>query len=362
MFWIPVLLGILLLFALEYFTFQKWLRATALSIFSIILMAIIVGIDFVAQTTDTEVWSGYIEDWKHKEEWDEWHPSKTTCKTDSDGHRTCRTKQGYWEHHEAENELKTTDNGWFQVYYTPDGEEMDDSYPNSTSDLKSLFKKGTPTASTHTYMNKVQSSYSTYRHSEIDLNQYKDLPDYPYEIRNDIYIDRIIGSVPHKKEALQQLAKENTRLNKMIDDPENPGKKRSWKQVNIILVNVGANKPREYGFALQDKWENGNKNDLVVSFSMNKDGKLNWVYPFSWSENELLKIKIRDQLMNEKKITNFTPIVKEVSDLTEKHFKRKEFKDFNYLHIELSMISLVFIWIFSFIFVGIGVFLNRKNN
>jgi len=54
----------------------------------------------------------------------------------------------------------------------------------------------------------------------------------------------------------------------------------SWKQVNLIFVNVGADKPIEYGYALQDYWEGGNKNDFIVSFSMNSDGKLNWVYPF----------------------------------------------------------------------------------
>lgn len=360
MFWIPVLLAAVLLFALEFFTSQKWLRVVILAALSAITMGIIIGIDYVAQTTDTEVWSGYIEDWKHKEEWNEWIPGETVCTKHSDGTKTCHKEPGHWEHHYAENYLKTTDNGWFRIYYTPDDRRMNDSYPNRTSELEEMFKKGTPTASSHTYRNKVQASNSIFKHDNIDLDNYKDLPEYPDETHDELYIDRIVGNVPNKKEALRQLAKENTKLNKMIDDPDNPGEKRSWKQVNIIFVNVGANKSRDYGFALQEKWENGNKNDFIVSFSMNKNGKINWVYPFSWSESEMLKIKTRDDLMKMKKINDFTPVVKHVSELTEKHFTRKEFKDFDYLSVQPSGLSLIFIWVFSFIYVGIGVFLNRK--
>lgn len=311
------------------------------------VMGIIYYTDISIQTADTEVWSGVVEDWSHKEEWDEWVPPQTTCTSDAKGNQSCTTTPGYWVHHDAENHIKTTDNGWISVTKSPDGRKFDDSWPNDVGPLKEFWKKGSPTASTHSYRNNVQASYSIFKNENINLEDFKDLPEYPDKVKNYVDVDRIIGSVPNKKEATQLLAEMNSHMNKMVKGED--GKKRSWKQVNVIFVNVGADKPQEYGLALQDKWENGNKNDFIVSFSMNKDGKLNWVYPFTWSEVERLKIDVRELMMQTETISDFKPIVKEVSNLVIEKYERKEFADFDYLSVDLSTISHVLIWISNII-------------
>jgi hypothetical protein len=332
-------------------------------------MGIIVGIDYTSQTADTEIWSGKVASWEHKEEWDEWHPPKTTCttSTDSNGNsrQSCKTEPGYTEHHYAQNHIYTTDDGWINVDKSPDGKKFDDSWPNDDKILKQYWPEGTPTASTHSYINKVQASYSIYRHKEIDLNKFENLPDYPKKVTNYVNVDRIVGEVPNKDKALVELAKWNTELNKSVSDPEKPGKTKSWKQVNIIFVNLGINKPQETGFALQDKWEGGNKNDFVIAFSTDEEGNVNWSYPFSWSEAELLKIQVRDYMNSLKKIDDFVPVVSNVSEMLAKDFVRKQFKDFNYLQIEVSTVGYVCIFIASFIALALGVFLTviqHKNN
>jgi hypothetical protein len=317
----------------------------SLFIAAAIFIAVVVLIDQSAQITDIEVWSGSIVDWEHKEEWDEWHPPQVYTTTDSKGNVTTRVKPGYWEHHNATNRIKTSDNGWITVNRLPDGRRMDDSYPNTTEELKLYWKPGTPTASVHTYVNKIQTSYSLYRHKEIDLKQYPDLPEYPIKVYDYFYIDRVVGDFPNELEARKVLDVKNTELNKMIPDPEKPGKMRSWKQVNIIFVNVGPDKTIDYGYALQDFWEGGNKNDFIVSMSMNTDGKVNWVYPFSWSEVEILKIEVRDYIMELGTITDLVPIIEKVSDMVADKFVRKQFADYNYLSIDTSTAALVFIWI-----------------
>lgn len=317
----------------------KW--AGLLLLIGLALLAVVVMIDQSAQTTDTEVWSGTVVDWDHDEEYDE-----TVTDYDSKGNVS-----GYHTvHHDADNHIKTSDGGWISVSRSPDGRKFNDSWPNKASELKQMWPEGTPTASTHTYENKVQASYSIYRHKEIDLKQYKDLPKYPKETYDYIYIDRVIGDFPNELAARRLLDKWNTELNKFIPDPEKPGKKRSWKQVNIIFVNVGHNKPIEYGYALQDYWEGGNKNDFIVSMSLQPDGEINWVYPFSLSEVEILKIEVRDLIYDMAVIKDSVPIVDKVSQLVADKFVRKQFADYSYLQIETSTAALIVLWILFVIY------------
>ncbi|MDF2615439.1 MAG: hypothetical protein K0Q47_94 [Sedimentibacter sp.] len=313
-------------------------------ILGLILLFAVIAADEVAQTTDTEVWSGSVIDWKHTEEYDE-----KVYEKDKDGNVT-----GYhYDHHYAENKIKTSDNGWITVKKSPDGKKFTDKWPNKTSELKEIWPEGTPTASSHTYVNKIQASYSIYKHEEIDLDQYKDLPKYPDKTYDYLYIDRIVGDFPNELESRKLLDQWNTELNKFIPDPEKPGKNRSWKQVNIIFVNVGPGKSVDYGFALQDYWEGGNKNDFVVSLSMEKDGTINWVYPFSWSEVEILKIEVRDYITNLKVINDLSPIIDKVSQMVADKFERKQFADYNYLNIDVSNGAIVSIWVL-FIILSLG--------
>lgn len=336
MYWIPALVLLLILGGYTIYKNGNWTYVILPLLAGILLSALIVFIDYSVKTTDTEVWSGRVVDWKHIEEWDEWHPPVTTCSSDGNGNETCSTTPGYYEHHDAENYIVTTDGGSIFVSQAPDGTSFDDNYPNHTEELMKYWPYGTPTASTHTYVNKVKASYSIYKHKDIDVSEFPDLPDYPKDNRDYINIDRIIGDVPKRDSALQLLAEKNAELNKMIPDPVNPGKKRSWKQVNMIFVNVGADKPIEYGYALQDKWQGGNKNDFVVAFSLNDKNQVDWVYPFSWSEVEILKLEVRDYLLNLQEIDDFNQVVEDVSVMVANKFERKEFADFNYLQIEAS--------------------------
>lgn len=334
---------------------SKWQYFFAISASAILITGIIVGIDYMSQTTATEIWSGKVVDWRHEEAWDE---VKTETTTDSQGNTTTNT---YTIHHEAENSIKTTDDGWISVHYSPDGKRFDDNWPRTVDVIKKYWPEGTPSASTHTYENKVQASYSTFRHKDIDLRKYSDLPKYPSEAKGYIHIDRIIGNVPNKEQTLKKLEDWNTELNKPVPNPEKPGKTKSWKEVNLIFVNVGENKTQDYGYALQDYWQGGNKNDFVVAFSLDKDGNFNWVYPFSWSEAEILKLDVRDKLMDMKNIKDFAPIIDDVSKMVADKFVRKQFADFNYLQIDVSKSAIIGIWIVDFVLLASYIFVAKED-
>src|SRR6185437_15820492 len=251
--WMPFLLLVTITLVVSAFSKFGYKFALFISAIGLLLTPAVIGIDYSAQTHDVEVWSGRVVDWKHKDAWDEWVPPVTTCTSDDKGRQTCTTTPGYWIHHPAENYVKTSDDGWKRVRGSLDGKvKFNDKYPRTAEELKKYFPENMPTASTHSYVNKVNASYSIYKNEDVDLKEYPDLPEYPRKVNNYFFVDRILGKVPNKKVALERLAEHNSELNKMIPDPENEGKNRSYKQVNIIFVNVGENKDESYGFALQD--------------------------------------------------------------------------------------------------------------
>ncbi|MNC08144.1 hypothetical protein D3C75_557180 [compost metagenome] len=363
MYWLPVILLLLIVFGIEIYTNKNFIKAVIIVAVATLLTGITVAIDYSVKTTDTEVWSGYVDNWRHNEEYDEWIPESCTTTTDSQGRSSTSCTPGYYQHHDAENYIHTTDGGWITVYNSPDGKVgFNDSWPNRKSELQDMWPEGIPSSSAHSYVNKVQASYSIYKHKDIDVKDYPDLPDYPKKVKNYIYVDRIIGDVPNKEAALKQLNMKNTWLNMSIPNPEKPGKTMSWKQVNLIFVNVGIDKPQEYGFALQDHWGGGNKNDFVVSFSTDSNGDFLWTYAFSWSEVELLKLEVQDYIMGLQKISDFVPVVDEVSQKLADQFVRKQFADFNYLQIELSTIATILIWVFNLIGLAVSIFTAIQEN
>ncbi|MGQ7884284.1 hypothetical protein [Paenibacillus sp. WC2504] len=368
-YWTALFLVLIVGFAIELITGRKWWRYLLTSVLAVILFAGVVASDFFLRTVDTEVWSGAVTDWEHKEEWDEWIAGSEECSTDSRGHKSCTKEPGHYEHHEAVNKLKTSDNGWFEVRRSMDGRtRFTDRSPNSAAELAKYFPPGTPSASVHLYVNKVRGSYSLFKHSDIDLKDYPDLPEYPSFVSEVLHVDRIVGNVPNRQNALAALAAWNTELNKAVPDPDRPGETKSWKQVNLIFVNMGTNLPEAYGYALQDKWKNGNKNDFIVSFSPASDGSMKWVHAFSWSEVDMLKLEVQDYMTEQGYGKDFVPIVDHVAQMVADQFVRKQFADFNYLQIEVSETSTYIIWglemfvLLFYVYRCIITFVRRRRN
>jgi len=297
----------------------------------VVLSAIVIGGDFAKQTSDTEIWSGKIVGVEHKEEWEEWIPPTTDDKGNI-------TSGGYYEHHNAENYIKTSDNGRVHIKRTKDGKRFTDHFVNTTNELENYYPIGSPTASTHGYTNKLKASYSIFKNKEIDLNNFKDMPEYPTKVNNDLYIDRAIGKFKNKALVNKHLANINANLND-TDNPNNKQKVKGYKQVNLMFVNFG-NKTEEYGYALQDYWKNGAKNDFIITFGTDSKGNITWCHPFSWTEVEILKSDVREYMIG-KNTNNFNKSITDISKLIEEKFDRKEFADFNYIQVDTSVFGKV---------------------
>lgn len=312
---------------------------------------VVIKTDEKIKTNAKEIRSGVIESVKHEEEWEEWHPPVTDIitETDSKGNVVTRTieKPGYWEHHKATNYIKTTDSGTKSIYKVPDGRILNDNFVNTTEELEKYYPIGSPTASIHTYKDKVRGSYSLFKSNDIDLKEYPDLFKYPDKENEYLSVNRLLGEFNNKEEYSRHLDSINSKLND-TNNPNNKDNVKSYKQVNLIIVNFG-DKGEEYGYALQDYWRNGAKNDIVVTFGTDKKGKPIWSYVFSWSEVELLKTNIRERILEVEDINKeFKDTLEDISDIIESKFERKEFSDFNYIEVKLSvfaklMLIIVFI-------------------
>ena len=105
--------------------------------------------------------------------------------------------------------------------------------------------------------------------------------------------------------------------------------------------------PIEYAYAQQDYFENGNKNDFIITIGTDSKNNITWCYPFSWSESEKLKIDIRDYVLDLKKLDDdYYKKIPDISKMIEDQYVRKQFSDFNYLTVEISKVGKVFMYIF----------------
>ena len=315
-----------------------------------IFNGIVIAVDYKSKINCEEVWSGKIISVEHNEEWDEYHPAwdEEITETDSKGKTHTKTihHPAYTEHHNATNYITTSDEGTKLVYETLNGKKFTDNFVNSNAELEEYYPIGKPTASVHIYENKVQASYSIYKHQSVNLDEYPDLPDYPKTKNGNLSIDRIIGDIPNKSDCLELLDKYNSELNDTGNSNNSEGKK-SYKQINIIFVNLG-DVTDDYGFALQDYWQGGNKNDFVIAFG-SKDNQITWCYPFSWSDSEMVKLQVKDYMMQYTDLNKFEDNIKNVSDLLEDGYERKQFADFSYLNIDVSNGAKVIILILTII-------------
>jgi hypothetical protein len=123
------------------------------------------------------------------------------------------------------------------------------------------------------------------------------------------------------------------------------------KQVHSMIL-VYKNKPQKAALLQEAMWKGGNKNEFILCIGIDENEKIDWTYIISWTENEKLKIDVRDSVKNLD--FDLENIVYYMSDEVEKRFIRKQFKDFSYIKVEPTTKS-VFITFIVVIVLTFGV-------
>jgi len=304
-----------------------------------------------SNTTDTEFWNGVKQEVRWYQEWDEEvpcrHPVYCTrtyeCNCDSKGENCSTCTEEYicgYEHaydvdyHPQYWYLVTSINSYgiseleynrlLNLYGNKSFVDQHRDFHSIDGDMYSSVWKGQldileMVTEQHTYENRVQASKSVFNYPDVDtsdIRTYK-LYEYPPIINN--HQQHALGiadkAVEHKLDILNGLLGTKKQLT-----------------ASILLFRDKTIKAADLQEAY---WKGGNKNEFIVCIGVDKSGKATWCKPFSWSEIAEPKITIRNFVLDQDKLD-----LAAISDFMYKEldakFKRKDFKDFEYLSIPIT--------------------------
>jgi hypothetical protein len=236
-------------------------------------------------------------------------------------------------------------------FYTYDGDMYKKKFDGKREHSKSITFK-------HDYKNKIKASRSIFGFTKLkdcDVKKLK-LHDYPELITqtkencffgNDLNQNPFLGYKPTKAE-----------LNRFqfINGYYGPR-----KQFRVFLL-FFYNKPHSVVEDQRSYWEGGNKNEMIMCFGLDSvTKKIQWVDAFSWCDKPTFAVKFRDY-MNGKEKLNLTDIANFTEYGATHYWVRKDFKDFDYIKVELTNTQLIWLFIIVLLFnIGMSLFIVLNN-
>ena len=328
-------------------------------LFTLITQLIMVSVN----SSDTEYLGGYVDRITYYEPWDEMVHVRHT-RTNSDGETevyytwereyhseryTYVDNESNWEHHLSKKEYETIkkrmgDKAVFRDmhrdYHRIDGDAYD-IYWDKT--IEHLYDITTP----HSYTNKIKASQShtIFKYSDISEEDAKELGLYEYPDIHLMNQNPIIGRYASDKDK-QRIKYINATY----------GKTHQFRVYMLFYEG----KDIEISEQQKAYWQNGNKNEFVVCLGTQRDSVV-WCNPFSWCDEPKLEALTRDYFIQNPKV-DIDAYGKWLQSQIPTKWKRKEFSDFEYIHIGLSKgqyIALIIIMIL--LNIGISVFLVMND-
>lgn len=354
---LPFIISIfLLIFFKKYIVWWEYLALIGISL----LFSFLFRLAFIASLeSDTEYLGGYMTKITHYDEWDEWiHRTCTRqvpCGRDSKGNTIYRTEHydcSYREYHpekwmytdnynrehyfynKAEFDRAMAELGYprsvfrdmHRNYYRIDGDAQDYFYDNSIPHLRPLVWE-------HSYKNKIQASHSIFKFEDISDSEADSLGLYRYPNVTNYDQDVVLGFKCGK-----EVHKRYKYINSMY------GARKQFR----MYVLVFRNQPLEISEKQKSYWQGGNKNEFVICLGYNtKTGRIDWCNPFSWCDKPDLEIATKRYFRENPKmnLANYPMWLESHLNL----WKRKEFKDFEYIENELTKGQAIALFIIVFI-------------
>jgi len=344
---------------------KKFVWWEYLTIFGVSTIFILVSklIIVSSLTSDTEYWSESGVSIKHDGAYDEWIvaecPYDCWCTTDDDGFQTCSTcwedcshmnnySDKYTLYSESGKGFGINESEYRRISKKWGGDKKTGMHPEAETYDKGVYKAYLPKGkrnlvecivTSHSYENKVAVSNAEYEFlsvevTEADVDKYG-LHDYP-EIYSGHKQHHILGpGGKNKKQGIQNMNVLNAEL----------GHK---KQVKAFIL-IYRSQPEEAGHMQESYWKGGNKNEFVMTIGIDDKNNVQWAYPFTWCENELLKTTTTNRIMHQGQL-DLADFSKYLHSELNVNFERKKFKDFSHLTAEptsrsitITMIILIII-------------------
>jgi hypothetical protein len=105
----------------------------------------------------------------------------------------------------------------------------------------------------------------------------------------------------------------------------------AYKQIHMNIL-VFRDQPYHAAELQEWYWKRGNKNELVLCVGVDRENKITWAKVFSWTEAELLKIKVERTVAQMP--YDLPAIADTMGTYAQKLWIRKQFKDFKYIAVE----------------------------
>ena len=367
---LPFIIAVLLLI---FFRNQvTWFEYIGLIVISILFTLMFRGIFVSINESDTEYWGGYMTKIRHYDDWDEWVHKTCTRRVpagrDSKGNTIYRTETYDCSYRDYHPERWTYTDNYGSEHYFCDKEEFDRAmaelgypkmvfvdmhrhYYTKDGDAQDYYWDGTfensRTLTTwHTYTNKVIASRSIFRFEDIDKEKAKELGLFEYPEIQDYDQKSLLGV------RLDRLTMKKIKyLNGTF------GSKYQFRMYILVFKD----KPLVISEQQKSYWQGGNKNEFVLCLGYNtKTHKIDWCNPFSWCDSPKLEVATK-RYFREHPNLNLMGYCKWL----EKNinlWKRKEFKDFDYIDVEMSdgQTTALFI-IILLLDIGMSIFLIGNN-
>lgn len=340
---------------------------------SILMYFLIRFIIVSAETTSTEYLGAYAAKVYHYDDWDEWIHRTCTKRvyagTDSKGHARYRTVTydcSYREYHPERWEIEDNNGSTFPIkkeeydllvkrwgtpqqfkdmhrhYYRIDGDAQYYEWNNKKEDIRDItYPKS--------YKNNIKVSKSIFNFEEIDKTEAKNIGLYEYpDVTRNYYQNPIVG---YKKT-------DSIGNNEFRYINATYGGKYQFRTFLLCYYNkdiIISEKQRSY-------WVGGNKNEFIICVGLDSlSNKIQWANCFSWMDEPRLEV-YTEQYLNSKDSLDILKLGDFLEKKVPTEWKRKEFKDFEYLKIELTDNQYIGILIFILIYnIGMSILVIKND-
>lgn len=365
-FLIPIIVAI---FLFVKFREETTILEYCLLVIPSVLIFILMRLSIVTyETSDTEYIGQHITKIVHYDEWNEWihrtcYRTATTGKTTVSIPYDCSYCEHYpesWvmitntgnEIYIGKNEFTRLKNKWNtpmvfiemnRHFYTIDGDAQSYSWNNVSVDARTLTVS-------HSYENKIQASKSIFNFETLKESEVKKLGLFEYpQIDDDGDQNPILG-YKARPVSIARMKYINGFYGKPL-------------QFRTYLL-VFKNKPYSISEKQRSYWCGGNKNELVVCVGIDSTTqKVQWANAFSWMDNPILDIKAETYFAdNNGKTIDIEDYSNWLETNARHYWKRKDFKSFEYISIELTMGQYIAILIITLIYnILISVYIVKND-
>ena len=190
-----------------------------------------------------------------------------------------------------------------------------------------------PVTESHTYKNKIRCSNSIFKFEKINKGKARSLGLVDYPVISGLDAPSVLSKdfpIPYYVDDL--FRKFNAGV-------------APYSQMRLYILLFDWQRGIGISELQRAYWQGGNKNEFVICIGMDASATIHWARAFSWADEQQLETEVAQELLNRKQLDwefLYYWLYNNIS-----RWKRKEFKDFNYIQVTLPLRHILWILFFS---------------